>query len=258
MVKKLRKISLVSLLASVIVFGVGISTASAALTLSNLTFVSDGALTINSDTTNGLTLDSTSTGAVNLGTSANAKTITIGNVTGTTTLNLSAGSGGIVMTGVLTATSPVFTTPTLGVATATTVNKVTITAPAASATLTIANTKGLTVSNTLTLAGTDGTTMTFPSTSATIARTDAANTFTGVQTMTSPALTTPAIAGATLTGTINGSGSVFRIPSGAGLADAACSALPGYIYMATTTANAMTADKTYVCNTAGSAWVALN
>ena len=53
--------------------------------------------------------------------------------------------------------------------------------------------KKLTVSNTLTLAGTDGTTMTFPSTSATIARTDAANTFTGVQTMTSPAMTTPVI-----------------------------------------------------------------
>ncbi len=41
--------------------------------------------------------------------------------------------------------------------------------------------KVLTLSNTLTLAGTDGTVMTFPSTSATIARTDAANTFTGVQ-----------------------------------------------------------------------------
>lgn len=42
--------------------------------------------------------------------------------------------------------------------------------------------KKLSISNTLTLAGTDGTTMTFPTTSATIARTDAANTFTGIQT----------------------------------------------------------------------------
>jgi hypothetical protein len=42
--------------------------------------------------------------------------------------------------------------------------------------------KQLSVSNSLTLAGTDSTTMTFPSTSATIARTDAANTFTGNQT----------------------------------------------------------------------------
>jgi len=57
--------------------------------------------------------------------------------------------------------------------------------------------KKLTVNNTLTLAGTDGTTMTFPTTSATIARTDAANTFTGVQTMTSPATTTSITTGST-------------------------------------------------------------
>lgn len=43
--------------------------------------------------------------------------------------------------------------------------------------------KLLTTNNTLTLAGTDGTTMTFPTTSATVARTDAANTFTGTQTV---------------------------------------------------------------------------
>ncbi len=42
--------------------------------------------------------------------------------------------------------------------------------------------KVATINNSLTLAGTDATTMTFPTTSATIARTDAANTFTGVQT----------------------------------------------------------------------------
>lgn len=42
--------------------------------------------------------------------------------------------------------------------------------------------KSVAISNSLTLAGTDGTTMTFPSTSATLARTDAANTFTGAQT----------------------------------------------------------------------------
>jgi len=48
----------------------------------------------------------------------------------------------------------------------------------------IASGKTFTASNTLTLAGTDSTTMTFPSTSATIARTDAGNTFTGNQTIT--------------------------------------------------------------------------
>lgn len=50
--------------------------------------------------------------------------------------------------------------------------------------------KTLTVSNTLTLAGTDGTTMTFPSTSATLARTDAGNTFTGSQTLSGDTVTT--------------------------------------------------------------------
>src|SRR5688500_196991 len=45
--------------------------------------------------------------------------------------------------------------------------------------------KVLTVNKTLTLDGTDGTTMTFPATSATLARTDAANVFTGSQTMSS-------------------------------------------------------------------------
>lgn len=96
-------------------------------------------------------------------------------------------------------TSPTLVTPTLGVATATSVNKVALTAPATGSTLTIADGKTLTannnitiagtdgktlsVSNSLTLAGTDSTTMTFPSTSATIARTDAANTFTGTQTV---------------------------------------------------------------------------
>lgn len=51
--------------------------------------------------------------------------------------------------------------------------------------LSVASGKTFTASNTLTLAGTDGTTMTFPSTSATIARTDAGNTFTGNQVVSS-------------------------------------------------------------------------
>lgn len=49
-------------------------------------------------------------------------------------------------------------------------------------TLVIASAKTFTVNNTMTFAGTDSTTMTFPSTTATIARTDAAQTFTGTQT----------------------------------------------------------------------------
>lgn len=57
------------------------------------------------------------------------------------------------------ATSPTLVTPVLGVASATSINKVAITAPATSATLTIADGKTLTCSNTLTFAGTDGSTV---------------------------------------------------------------------------------------------------
>lgn len=67
-----------------------------------------------------------------------------------------------------TFTAPVLTTPTLGVATVTSVNKVAITAPATSATLTVADGKTLTASNSLTLAGTDATVMTFPGASSNI------------------------------------------------------------------------------------------
>lgn len=63
----------------------------------------------------------------------------------------------------------------------------------------VASGKTLAVSNSLTLAGTDGTTITFPATSATIARTDAANTFTGVQTMTAPAITGATLAAGSAT-----------------------------------------------------------
>lgn len=77
--------------------------------------------------------------------------------------------------------SVALTTPNIGVATATSVNKITITAPATGSTITIADGKTFTVSKSLTLTGTDTTTMTFPATSATIARTDAGQTFTGTQ-----------------------------------------------------------------------------
>lgn len=97
---------------------------------------------------------------------------------GGTGVTTSTGSGNVVLS-----TGPTLVTPVLGVATATSINKVTITAPATSATLTIADGKTLTANHSLTLAGTDATTMTFPTTSASIARTDAAQTFTGNQTI---------------------------------------------------------------------------
>lgn len=90
-------------------------------------------------------------------------------------------------------TSPTLTTPVLGVATATSINKMAITAPATSSTLAVADGKTATINNSLTLAGTDSTTMTFPSTTAIIARTDAAQSFTGTQTFSQIVTTNNAI-----------------------------------------------------------------
>jgi hypothetical protein len=113
-------------------------------------------------------------------------TTTLSGLTASTALALDANKNVVSVTNTGTgdnvlATSPTLTTPTLGAATATSINKVALTAPATGSTLTIANSKTFTVNNTLTLAGTDATTMTFPATSATIARTDAGQTFSGVQ-----------------------------------------------------------------------------
>ncbi len=66
------------------------------------------------------------------------------------------GSGAIVRK-----TSPTLVTPVLGVATATTINRVALTAPATGSTLTIADGKTLVNSNNLTLTATDGATAAF-------------------------------------------------------------------------------------------------
>jgi hypothetical protein len=87
-------------------------------------------------------------------------------------------------TAVVLSNSPTLVTPVLGVASATSINKVALTAPATGSTLTIADGKTLTASNSLTLAGTDATTMTFPSSSATLAGLAIAQTFTNTQTFT--------------------------------------------------------------------------
>jgi len=104
----------------------------------------------------------------------------IPNSTGTAwgTSYSTSGSGTVVAL----ATSPSFTTPTLGVATATSINKVALTAPATGSTLTIADGKTLTVNNSITLSGTDATIMTFPSTSQTIAGLGNTQTFTNTNT----------------------------------------------------------------------------
>lgn len=141
--------------------------------------------------TNGLLFTNAVLTAPNLGTpSAGALTNCTGLpiIAGTTgTLSVARGGTGTTSStgtgSVVLSVSPSLATPTLGVASATSINKVGITAPATGATLTIADGKTLTANHSLTLAGTDGTTMTFPSTSASIARTDAAQTFTGNQTV---------------------------------------------------------------------------
>lgn len=89
--------------------------------------------------------------------------LTITNLEVTGSITNASGTGNIVLTN-----SPTLVTPTLGVATVTSVNKVAITAPATGSTLTIADGKTLTASNSITLAGTDSTTMTFPSSSGSV------------------------------------------------------------------------------------------
>lgn len=83
---------------------------------------------------------------------ATTRTVTFPDASGTMTLlgNASTGSGDVVL-----ATSPTLVTPVLGVATATSINKVAITAPATSATLTIADGATLTASANATVSGTN-------------------------------------------------------------------------------------------------------
>jgi hypothetical protein len=95
-----------------------------------------------------------------------------------TAITAVTGTGSVVL-----ATSPSLTTPSLGVASATTINKVTITAPATGSTLTIADGKTLTVSNTMTLTATDGSTINF-GTGGTFAYVGSNNAFTGANTFT--------------------------------------------------------------------------
>ena len=97
------------------------------------------------------------------------------------------GSGDLVF-----ATSPTLVTPTLGVASATSVNKVAFTAPATGSTLTIADGKTLTASNSLTFTGTDATSFAFPGTSDTVVTLTATQTLTN-KTLTSPTFTAPVL-----------------------------------------------------------------
>jgi hypothetical protein len=104
------------------------------------------------------------------------------NATGGGQLTLAAFSSTTGSGAVVGATSPALVTPSLGAATATTVNKYTFTQPASSATLTISDGKTVTFSNTFTFNGTDGGTHTFPNNSGTVAELNLAQTWTANQT----------------------------------------------------------------------------
>jgi len=93
----------------------------------------------------------------------------------------------------VTSVSPTLTTPTIGVATATSINKVAVTAPASSATLQLANLSSLITagaySTTLTSTGTTAVTLPTTGTLATLTGTE---TLTN-KTLTSPTMTTPVL-----------------------------------------------------------------
>ena len=89
------------------------------------------------------------------------------------------------------ATSPTLVTPTIGVATATSVNKVAITAPATGSTLTLAD------GSTLATSGAFSTTLTATAaTNVTLPTTGTLATLAGTETLTNKTLTTPALNGA--------------------------------------------------------------
>lgn len=105
------------------------------------------------------------------GTPSTSGGITIGTtvITSGTTTRILYDNAGVVgeytLTGtgtvVVMATSPTLITPVLGVATATSINKMAITAPATSSTLAVADGKTFTISNTLTFTGTDSSSVAF-------------------------------------------------------------------------------------------------
>jgi hypothetical protein len=114
-----------------------------------------------------------------------ASTITYGGVTLSAAVT---GTGKMVLD-----TSPTLVTPVLGVATATSINKLTLTAPATSATLTVADGASLVTSGaySLTLTATALTNVTLPTT-GTLATLAGTETLTG-KTLTSPIITNPLI-----------------------------------------------------------------
>ncbi|NDB57217.1 hypothetical protein EB001_02020 [bacterium] len=126
------------------------------------------------NSTGNITVQSSGLNTVLIVPASTSATFTVTAITGTSAASWYASFNGFTtVTGTGTnvlATSPVLVTPTLGVASATTINKVAITTPATGSTLTIAEGKTLTASNTLTFTGTDASSVNF-STGGTVAYT---------------------------------------------------------------------------------------
>ena len=167
--------------------------------------ISAGALTLGaSGTVGSLAMGNATSGTVTLQTASGAlgsvtatlpaNTGTIGELnlaqtwTALQTFGTNISIGGVTAAGatgtnnVVFSTSPVLTTPSLGAATATSINGNTFTT--GTYTLTGVAAKTLTFNNSLTLAGTDSTTMTFPSTTGTVDVLNNAQTFTAAKTFT--------------------------------------------------------------------------
>jgi len=180
------------------------------------------------------------------------KTINLANNTLTTTsAQLATAISDETGTGVVVfSNTPTLVTPVLGVATATSINKVTLTTPATGSTLTIADGKTLTASNTLTFTGTDTSSVAFGSggtvayvadklsafaatTSSELAGVISDETGTGALVFANtPTLVTPVLGAATATSitatsgnmTVNaaaGNNSVNLVPTGTGTVDVA-------------------------------------
>jgi len=146
------------------VTSVGLS-APAIFTVTNSPVTSSGTLT--------LSYSGTALPVANGGTNATSAGITaFNNITGYT----ASGATGTTSTNIVFSTSPTLVTPTLGVASATSINKVAFTAPATSATLTLVDGSTLATSGAFstTLTATGTTTVTLPTTGtlATLAGTE--------------------------------------------------------------------------------------
>jgi len=139
-----------------------------------LNAITAGSLGIANGNTSGATVTIQNLGATS------AYNFNVPTTQGTSGQMLLSGGGG--STSMTWSSSPTFTNPVLGNATATTINKYTFTQPATGSTLTIADGKTLTVNNTLTFAGTDGQTETFPAVSDTMAGLATAQTFSAANT----------------------------------------------------------------------------